>query len=95
MLALAAAHAAIDRRGAPAIGRSLGVNALAVYAGAWLMSCALAAWPAARTVTRHALDALAPHIGSEGASFAYAALFTTLWWLVARTLDARGWSLKL
>lgn len=95
MLALAACHAAMDRRGAPAIGRSLGVNALAVYAGAWLMSCALAAWPAARTMTRQALDTLAPLLGADGASFVYAALFTALWWLVARALDARGLRLKL
>jgi predicted acyltransferase len=41
MLALGAAHVAIDRRGWPAVGRSLGVNALAAYAGAWLMVCVL------------------------------------------------------
>lgn len=95
MLALAAGHEAIDRRGAPPLGRSFGVNALAVYGGAWLMACVLAAWPAAVSATRHALDALASHVGPETASLAYAAAFTTLWWMVAHALDARGLRLKL
>jgi len=95
MLALAAAHAAIDRHGLPALGRHFGVHALSVYAGAWLMSCVLGAWPAAQTATRQALDALGPLVGPEAASFAYALLFTAFWWLVARGLDARGWRLKL
>jgi predicted acyltransferase len=94
-LALAACHEAIDRRGLPAVGRTMGVHALAVYAGAWLMSCVLGAWPAARAATRQMLDALSPSIGPEAASFAYALLFTSVWWVVARTLDARGWRLKL
>jgi predicted acyltransferase len=95
MLALATAHAAIDRHGAPALGRRFGVHALAVYAGAWLMSCVLGAWPAAQVATRQALETLAPLVGPEAASFAYALLFTAFWWLVARLLDARGWRLKL
>lgn len=95
MLVLAAAHEAIDRRGAPALGRRFGVHALAVYAGAWLMSCLLGAWPAAKAATRQLLDTLTPLVGAEAASFAYALLFTTLWWFVARALDARGWRLRL
>lgn len=94
-LALAVCHEGIDRRGLPAVGRSMGVHALAVYAGAWLMSCVLGAWPAARAATRQMLDALSPSIGPEAASFAYALCFTACWWLVARGLDALGWRLKL
>jgi predicted acyltransferase len=94
-IALAACHEAIDRRGLPAVGRTMGVHALAVYAGAWLMSCVLGAWPAAQATTRQLLDTLTPLIGPDAASFAYALLFTTVWWLVARMLDARGWRLKL
>jgi predicted acyltransferase len=95
MLVLAAGHEAIDRRGAPALGRRFGVHALAVYAGAWLMSCALGAWPAAHAATRQLLETLAPLVGAEAASFTYALLFTTVWWFVARWLDARGWRVKL
>lgn len=95
MLALVAAHAAIDRRGAPALGRVFGVQALTVYAGSWLMTCVLAAWPGAQVATRRALDALGPLVGANAASFAYALAFTALWWLVARGCEARGWRLKL
>jgi predicted acyltransferase len=95
MLVLAACHEAIDRRGAPPLGRRFGMHALAVYAGAWLMSCGLGAWPAAQAATRQLLDTLTPLIGPEAASFAYALLFTAPWWLVARLFDARGWRLKL
>jgi predicted acyltransferase len=95
MLVLAAAHAAIDRHGVPALGGRFGVHALAVYAGAWPMSCVLGGWPAAQAATRQALDALAPLVGPEAASFTHALLFTALWWLVARRLDARGWRFKL
>jgi predicted acyltransferase len=95
MLVLAAGHEAIDRRGAPALGRRFGVHALAVYAGAWLMGCVVGAWPAAQAATRQLLETLAPLVGAEAASLAYALLFTTFWWFVARTLDARGWRIKL
>jgi predicted acyltransferase len=95
MLVLAAGHEAIDRRGAPALGRRFGVHALAVYAGAWLMGCVVGAWPAAQAATQQLLETLAPLVGAEAASLAYALLFTTFWWFVARTLDARGWRIKL
>jgi predicted acyltransferase len=94
-LALAACHEAIDRRGLPAVGRTMGVHALTVYAGAWLMGCVLGAWPAAQAATRQMLGALAPVVGPEAASFAYALLFTAFWWLVARAIDSRGWRLRL
>lgn len=95
MLALAAAHAGMDRRGFPALFRRFGVHALAVYAFAWLLSCLLGAWPAAQAASAQAQAALAPLTGPQGASFAYALLFTALGWLVARMLDALGWRLRL
>ena len=95
MAVLWLAHEAVDRRGLPALGRSFGVNALAVYAGGWVMEVALAASPAAPAATRSALDWLSPRIGAEAASFAYALLFTLLWWGVARVLLARGIRIRL
>lgn len=95
MAVLAATQAALSRLALPAWGRSFGVNALAIYAGAWVMEVALAASPAARAATRTVLAALTPWVGAQTASLAYALAFTLLWWLVARTLDARGWRIKL
>lgn len=95
MLTLAACHELIDRRGLPPWGRRFGVHALAVYAGAWLMTCVIGAWPAAQTATQQLLATLTPMIGAEGASFTHALLFTAVWWFVARAFDALGWRLKL
>lgn len=95
MALLLAAHEAIDRRAWPALGRSLGLNALAVYAGGWIMEVALAASPAAQAATRAGLAALTPLLGPNAASFAYALLFTLLWCLLARFMQARGWRIRL
>jgi predicted acyltransferase len=95
MLALAAAHAAIDGGRFPAPFRRFGVHALAVYALAWVLTCLIGAWPAAQAVAARAQAALAPLTGLEGASFAYALVFTALCWLAARLLDALGWRLRL
>jgi predicted acyltransferase len=53
LLALWLAHVLVDRRGAPAVGRSFGVNAIAAYAGSWLMVCALAALGWGQPFYRH------------------------------------------
>jgi predicted acyltransferase len=95
MLALAAAHVAIDSGRFPALFRRFGVHALAVYALAWVLTCLIGAWPAAQAVAVQAQVALAPLVGLEGASVAYALLFTALCWLVVRLLDAFGWRLRL
>ena len=91
LLALVAAHVAIDRRHAPAIGRSFGVNAIAAYAGAWLMVVALGAlgWAG------RGFGGLTPWIGPEGASLAHALAFVGLWWLVVAGMDRRGVRIKI
>ena len=89
-LALAACHELIDRRGWPAIGRSLGVNAIAAYAGysalVWLLvgvgwlepfyQLAFARW-------------MTPRFGPYIASLAWALAFAACWWLLAWWLDRR------
>jgi predicted acyltransferase len=93
LLALALAHESIDRRGAPALGRSLGLNAIAVYAGAWVMTCVLAL-PALSALQAQAVAAWARHTGAQAASLAFALAFTALWWAVARVLQRLGWRLR-
>jgi len=87
LLLLAACHDAMDRHRFPAIGRRFGVNAIAIYAGAWVLECA----GAASGLNPMIIRALAriftdPYI----ASLAYALAFLLLWWLVALALDKRG-----
>jgi predicted acyltransferase len=95
MLALAAAHVAIDRWRWPAWGRSLGLNALAVYAGAWLMVCLLDATGAGRWLHANAIVPMTPGGGPYVASLAYALAVVALWWSVATVLARRGVRIKL
>jgi predicted acyltransferase len=92
LLLLAAFHVAIDRRGWPAIGRRFGVNAIAVYAGAWVLECVLTRLQLSRAIADGFVRVLAdPYL----ASLAYALAFATLWWLVALALDRQGVRLRI
>jgi predicted acyltransferase len=90
MLATAIAHELIDRRGWPALGRSLGRNAIALYVGSMLMAYGLIALdPAGAFYARAFASWLVPLVGRHGASLAFAVAFVALWWLIARVLEAR------
>ena len=92
-LALLAAHALMDRRGWPALGRRFGVNAITVYLGASVMSVLLGAsgfWQAAWNAAAAALPAQL-----ATASLLIALVFVSLWWGVAYWLDARRIHLKI
>ncbi len=89
LLALWLAHRLIDRHGMPAVGRSFGVNAIAAYAGSWLMVCAFAALGWAGPLYRHGFAWLVPITGPAFPSLAYAVSFVALWWMLAAALDRR------
>lgn len=95
-LALALFHELIDRRGWPAIGRSLGVNAIAMYAGSAALIYVLIAlgW---LDPLYHGMFArwMTPRFGPYAASLAWALAFTALWWLLAWELDRRRVYLKI
>ena len=95
LLALWLAHQLIDRRGWPALGRGFGVNAIAAYAGAWLMVCVLAALGWLAPLYRHGFGWIAALAGPELASLAYAVSFVAVWWVVMRLLDRRHVHLKI
>jgi predicted acyltransferase len=87
-LALGVLHELSDRRGWPAIGRSLGVNAIAVYAGAAAVVYLLIALGWLGPLYQHSFTrwtALEP----KAASLAWALVFTGCWWLLAWALDRR------
>ena len=92
---LGLAHALIDRWQAPPLGRAFGVNAIAAYAGAWLMTCALEGLHWGAPLYRHGFAWLTPWIGPEGASLAYALAFTAFWWVLMRILAQRGVRIRI
>jgi len=96
MLALAVAHVAVDRRGWPAFGRSLGINAIAAYAGSALMVYVLAWLGGWQPLYRHAFaDWMTPRFGPTLPSLALAIAFVAFWWLVAYAMRRRGWRIGI
>ena len=94
-LALVVLNEVIDRRGWPALGRSLGINAIAVYAGSTALVDLLIAcgWlgPLQNVVARVLTLSFEPEV----ASLAWALVFTAFWWLVAWALDRRRLYFKI
>lgn len=96
LLAVAAAHALVDRRGWPALGRAFGVNAIAAYAGSAVMVYALAGLGLWEPLYRHLFAGwMTPRFGPALPSLAFALAFVGLWWLAMRWMDRRGWHLKV
>jgi len=96
MLAIALAHRLIDGRGWPALGRAMGINAIAVYAGAWIATCLLSYSGVMGPLYQHLFRTpLTPLIGQEGASATFAAAFTAMFWLAAACAGRRGWRVTI
>jgi predicted acyltransferase len=95
MLLLALAHELVDRRGWPALGRSLGVNAIAAYAAAWVAICVLAGSgalaPLYAALFAAPLASLPPWVPSAAFAFAFSGVF----WLTMRVFDAKGWRITI
>jgi len=95
MLALLAAHELIDRRGWPALGRSFGVNAIAAYAGAWLIVCVLEGLHWGTPLYHFAFEWMAPITGAHVPSLAYAVAFVGVWSGIVVLLDRRKLYFKI
>lgn len=96
LLALALVHTLVDRFGAPALGRSMGINAIAAYAGAWISACVLAASGLMAPLYDALFAApLAPRFGPAFASLAFALAFTASWWLLMVVFERRGWRIVI
>jgi predicted acyltransferase len=95
MLALVALDVAIDLRRWPAIGRRFGMNAIAIYALAWLMAVVLDAARWKEPLYDKGFGWIAAFASPEAASLAFAIAFTALWWAVAAALDRRGLHLRI
>lgn len=94
-LALMAAHALIDRRGWPALGRSFGVNAIAAYAGAWMSTVVLEGLGWMTPVYAVGFGWLEPVVGPYGRSLAFAVVFVAVWAVIVRVMDKRGIHIKV
>ena len=79
----------------PAIGRRFGVNAIAAYAGAWLMACLIAALHWQGPIYAHVFAWMTPLVGPQLPSLAYALAFVTVWWIIAALLDRRHIHIKI
>jgi len=96
MLAIALAYQLIDVRGWPPLGRAMGVNAIAAYAGSWLAACLLSASGANRQIYQFVFRGpLAPLFGEEFASMSAAAAFTAVFWLAMAYAYKRGWRITI
>jgi predicted acyltransferase len=95
LLALGLAHVAVDRHGWPAIGRSFGVNAIAAYAGSWLMVCVLAGLHWMRPLYQHGFAWMTPSAGPYVPSLAFALTVVALWWAIVAGLDRRRIHFKI
>jgi len=96
MLALLVAHVLVDRRGWPAVGRRFGVNAIAAYVGAAVMTYVLLGLGWMEPIYRHGFaDWMTPRVGAYVPSLAFALAFVGVWWLVVWAMDRRGWYVKV
>lgn len=93
--ALLLAHELVDRRGWPPIGRSFGINAIAAYAAAWLVVCALEGLHWGAPLYRAGFGWLVPSLGSKAASLAYAIAFVGVFWVGTVLLARRGVRIKI
>ena len=96
LLALAALHVLVDRRGWPALGRSFGVNAITAYAGAAALIYVLLATGAWSAIYQAVFAGwMTPLVGPYLPSLAMALCYVALWWFVVRWMDRRGWHVRV
>ena len=96
LLAIALAHQLIDKMGWPALGRSLGVNAIAAYAASWLATClldGLGIMPHLYNVVF--AQPLGPAFGPYIPSLAFALAFAAFFWLAMHYMLKRGWRISI
>ncbi|WP_397533227.1 acyltransferase family protein [Roseateles sp.] len=94
-LALALTHQLVDRRGLPALGRAFGVNAIAAYAGAWVLAVVLEGQGWMKPIYTGGFAWIAKGLGPYQASLAFALTFVLLWAWVVWFLDRRRLYIKV
>ena len=96
MLAIALAHQLMDKQGWPAIGRSLGLNAIVAYAGSWLAVCVLDGTGITSSLYTHLFsEPLSPAFGPFVPSLVFALAFAAVFWLAMNVMSRRGWRISI
>ncbi|MBV8633533.1 MAG: DUF1624 domain-containing protein [Burkholderiaceae bacterium] len=95
LLAIAATHELIDKRGFPAWGRSLGINAIAAYAGSWLATCILSGSGVMSPLYAHVFSEPLAAFGPFVPSLAFALVFSAAFWIVMHLMLKRGWRISI
>ena len=96
MLAIALAYQLVDVRGWPPLGRAMGINAIAAYAGSWIATCLLAYSGVMTPLYRQVFATpITPLLGPDAASLAFAACFTAVFWLATVYAEKRGWRITI
>ena len=93
--ALLLAHQLVDQRGWPPLGRSFGINAIAAYAAAWLVVCALEGLQWGAPLYHRGFGWMLPLLGPDAASLAYAIAFVAVFWAGTALLARRGVRIKI
>ncbi len=89
-------HVLVDRSGWPAIGRSLGVNAIVAYTGSALMVYGLIAVGAWSWLYQYGFAGwMTPSTGAYLPSLAFAVAFVSLWWALMHWLERCGWQIRI
>ncbi|MDM4766824.1 heparan-alpha-glucosaminide N-acetyltransferase domain-containing protein [Pelomonas sp. SE-A7] len=94
-LALAGAHWLVDQHRAPALGQAFGINAIAVYAGAWMATVLLEGLGWMPKLYATGFGWLQAWIGPYGQSLAFALCFVLAFGLLARWMKRRGLVIKV
>jgi predicted acyltransferase len=96
MMLIALAHQLIDVHGWPALGRAMGVNAIAAYAGSWIATCLIEGSGLMEPLYAHLFSRpLAPIFGPRVASLAFAIAFTGVFWLAMAYAERRRWRITI
>lgn len=89
-------HEWVDKRGHQAWGLSFGMNAIAIYAGAWIAVCVLEASGLMHRWYPAVFEAsLGTWLGPEQASLGFALCFTGVFALLAWIARQRGWRISI
>lgn len=96
MLMLAIAHQGFDTWRWPPIGRSLGINAITAYAGAWVGICLLEGTGAMRPLYTSVFAAVfGPPLSPWVPSLMFAVAFTAFFWGLIGWMTRRGWRITI
>jgi predicted acyltransferase len=96
MLTLAIAHKGFDTWRWPPIGRGLGINAIAAYAGAWVGICLLEGTGAMRPLyTAVFVAVFGPPLSPWVPSLMFAVAFTAFFWVLIGWMSRSGWRITI